>query len=432
MQDRWWRQKKDAEGKPVFNAKGHPVREKTELFGKGDRYKVRYYDPEGNERSKSFPDKQLTKAKTFLTKMQHDVLAGEYISAESGEEKFRDYTAQWRKGQSADAGTRQTVSNHLKTGIFPFLGDKPLKVAAKTDTIRDWLDWLERPKSEGGRGLMASTRAVLFDTVSAILQAAYDDKKIRTNPCRAKSVKRPKPVQRKVIPWPDSRVRAVRLALPAEYTVTVPLGAGLGLRQMEIFGFSPDDIDRDEMIVNVQRQIRWIGTQPVFSPPKGGKTRVVPLGQGVLDDIDDYMATFEPVTLTLPWLEPGGRPETVRVLIGRVIKRSAYAGQPIGNVIKGSNFAYHAWRPAFARAGLDYVERRDGMHAMRHFFASTMLANGVSIKEVAEYLGHHDPGYTLRIYTHLVPSSHKRARAATNRVFKPRRPQQTDQDSVTA
>jgi hypothetical protein len=63
VQDRWWRQKKDEHDKPVFNAKGHPVREKTELFGKGDRYKVRHYDPEGNERSKSFPDKQLTKAK---------------------------------------------------------------------------------------------------------------------------------------------------------------------------------------------------------------------------------------------------------------------------------------------------------------------------------------------------------------------------------
>jgi hypothetical protein len=37
------------------------------------------------------------------------------------------------------------------------------------------------------------------------------------------------------------------------------------------------------------------------------------------------MATFEPVTLTLPWLEPGGRPEIVRVLISRVTKRSVYA-----------------------------------------------------------------------------------------------------------
>jgi site-specific recombinase XerD len=94
-------------------------------------------------------------------------------------------------------------------------------------------------------------------------------------------------------------------------------------------------------------------------------------------------------------------------------------------VIKGSNFTKDIWRPAFAGAGLEYVDRRDGMHEMRHFFASTMLANGVSIKEVAGYLGHHDQGYTIVIYTHLVPSSHKRARAATNRVFKPRSPTQT-------
>jgi hypothetical protein len=44
---------------------------------------------------------------------------------------------------------------------------------------------------------------------------------------------------------------------------------------MEIFGFSPDDVDRGEMVADIQRQIRWIGTTPVFAPPKGGKTRLV-------------------------------------------------------------------------------------------------------------------------------------------------------------
>jgi hypothetical protein len=39
------------------------------------------------------------------------------------------------------------------------------------------------------------------------------------------------------------------------------------------------------------------------------------------------------------------------------------------------------------------------------FHASIALSSGVSVKELADYLGHHDPGYTLRIYTHLVPSS---------------------------
>jgi integrase len=31
---------------------------------------------------------------------------------------------------------------------------------------------------------------------------------------------------------------------------------------------------------------------------------------------------------------------------------------------------------------------------------------------VAEYLGHADPGFTLRVYAHLFPSSEERARLA--------------------
>jgi len=48
-----------------------------------------------------------------------------------------------------------------------------------------------------------------------------------------------------------------------------------------------------------------------------------------------------------------------------------------------------------------------------------LLANCVSIKELADYLGHADPGFTLRTYTHLVPSSHERARLAVDGVFGP-------------
>jgi integrase len=31
-----------------------------------------------------------------------------------------------------------------------------------------------------------------------------------------------------------------------------------------------------------------------------------------------------------------------------------------------------------------------------------MLAGGVSIKELAEYLGHSDPAFTLRVYAHML------------------------------
>ena len=46
-----------------------------------------------------------------------------------------------------------------------------------------------------------------------------------------------------------------------------------------------------------------------------------------------------------------------------------------------------------------------------------MLAGGVSIKELAEYLGHADPAFTLRVYAHLLPSSHDRARTVINDRF---------------
>ena len=51
--------------------------------------------------------------------------------------------------------------------------------------------------------------------------------------------------------------------------------------------------------------------------------------------------------------------------------------------------------------------------------ASVLLSEGVSIKELAAYLGHADPGFTLRTDTHLVPSSLQRARAALDGVFAP-------------
>jgi hypothetical protein len=34
----------------------------------------------------------------------------------------------------------------------------------------------------------------------------------------------------------------------------------------------------------------------------------------------------------------------------------------------------------------------------------------MDIRSVSEYLGHHDPGFTLRTYTHVMPSADERNR----------------------
>lgn len=57
------------------------------------------------------------------------------------------------------------------------------------------------------------------------------------------------------------------------------------------------------------------------------------------------------------------------------------------------------------------------MHALRHAYASVLLDAGESIKALSVYLGHSDPGFTLRTYTHLLPTSETRTRDAIDAAF---------------
>ena len=57
------------------------------------------------------------------------------------------------------------------------------------------------------------------------------------------------------------------------------------------------------------------------------------------------------------------------------------------------------------------------MYALRHFYASVRLDAGENINALSAHLGHTDPGFTLRTYTHLMPSSETRTRAAVDAVW---------------
>lgn len=52
-----------------------------------------------------------------------------------------------------------------------------------------------------------------------------------------------------------------------------------------------------------------------------------------------------------------------------------------------------------------------------HAYASVLLDAGESIKALSEYLGHSDPDFTLRTYTHLLPSGETLTRKAIDDAF---------------
>lgn len=388
VQDRWW---------TVRDGK----REKTPQFGKGMRYKVRFPGPDGRERSKMFPDRQKGAADAFLHEIENDKNKGTYLDPDAGKITFRDYAEEhWIDARTFDESTREGVELRLKLHVYPYFGDTELRLI-QPSTIQAWERKLQQ------KGLAETYRRSIFANVSAIFTAAIDDERLRKNPCNGKSVIKPRGEYPKIVPWSEKRVHAVREKLGERYRVGVNLGAGCGLRQGEVFGFSPDDVDESEGVIHVLRQIKIVRGKMIFGPPKHGKTRDVPLAKSVADAIKAHADKFEPLPVRLPWGSPDGKLVTVPLLI--------YTRE--SKQLHRHSFNHYVWKPALRDAGVETPGRAEGFHALRHFYASSLLEAGVSIRALAEYLGHSDPAFTLRVYTHLMPASHERARSAVDDVF---------------
>ncbi|NED13664.1 tyrosine-type recombinase/integrase [Streptomyces sp. SID9124] len=402
IQDRWY--------KTAINAEGKPVRVKSDRYGIGLRYRARYIGPDGTEQSKSFADRQKTLAEKWLTRIKADMDAGHFIDPKAGQVTFRQYATKWLKGLTTDLGSQEAVDRRIRLHAVPYMGTRPMG-SFKPEHVRAWLSALKSAVPN------ATYRRAIYDSVSSLFNAAVDDGVIRSNPCHAQSVKAPDPDPRLIKPWSEARVLAVRAGLPDRYRATVDAGGGCGLRQGEVFGLDAANIGFETGWLHVRQQVKRVRGTLVFAPPKRGKLRDTPLSPVTAEALRLHMQRFPPVQVKLPWKTPDGP----------LVARDLVFTSGVGHAIWRSYFDDYVWKPALAYAGVIPPRERgeryaaapdDGMHALRHFYASVLLDGGESIKALSVYLGHSDPGFTLRIYTHLLPSSEERTRAAVSKVFR--------------
>lgn len=339
------------------------------------RYRVRYRDPEGRSREKW--ERRKVDAEAFLTQVEGAKLDGTYLDPQAGRMTFGEYAQGWLAAQTFDDSTREGVEARLRLHILPTFGSRELR-SIQPSQVQAWL----RGRQQAHRP--AYVRLMLV-TLSAVLAAAVDDGRIRRNPCATKSVTPPAVVRGKVVPWTTDMVLSVVDGHPEEFRLLPMLGAGAGLRQGEAFGLRSSDVEFLRRVIEVRQQVKIVGGQVVIAPPKRGKTRTVPLSETLAIEISKH--------------------PTDGLL-------TTYRGEPL----KRHRYNEMVWRPALRKAGIE-PGRENGFHALRHHFASVLLDAGVSIRALAEYLGHTDPGFTLRVYTHLMPASEDRARQAIDSAF---------------
>lgn len=398
VEDRWYRDKKDDEGNVLCNAKGKALQERTERYGTGMRWLVRWRDPDKRERKLSFEKK--VQAERWKSKVETDMANGVYIDPTAGAVTFGEYAKEWLDRQTTDPLTIENITHRLKRYVDGTkLHGTPLN-RIRPSTVQTWISGLPDNLEE-------STKATVFAHVSAVLNAAVDDEVIGRNPCRSTSVNRPKADAREIEPWAHEWVEGLHDALPDNYKILATLGAGLGLRQGELFGLSPDDVDFLRGWVTVQRQVKLVGSRLVFALPKRRKTRKVPLPATVRDELAAHLAARPAKTVTLPWETATGKPTPVRLI---VTTRQSGACQR-------NHFNQEVWKPALRKATIPDDDRDNGCHALRHYFAAVVLDAGENIKALSRWLGHGSASFTLKFYGHLMPSSEERTKSAVDAVL---------------
>ena len=345
-----------------------------------NRYRARYRDDAGKEHARHF--RRKVDAQRWLDELTASVVTGQYVAPNAGNITLREYAEGWRAVQVHRPATQEHVETNLRRHVYPTIGDRKLSSIVPSDvqTLVSRLD------------LAPSTVGVIHSILSSVMRSAVRDRRIAVNPCDG--TKLPKAEVSRVVPVTTEQVEALREGLPDHLRALVTFAAGTGLRQGECFGLTLDRLDMLRRTVTVDRQlVRVRGRGKVFGPPKtAASVRVVPLPRVVVDELAAHLAAYP----------PGG--------VGFVF---THLGEPLGRSTFGN-----LWRGPARAAG---VPLGQGLHALRHYYASLLIRHGESVKTVQARLGHSSATETLDTYSHLWPDSDDRTREAVDAVLGARR-----------
>lgn len=173
----------------------------------------------------------------------------------------------------------------------------------------------------------------------------------------------------------------------ARYRPLFFLVASAGMRMSEVRGLPWPAVDLDRAQLEVRQRAEAKG---VIGPPKSAAGyRTIPLPS-------------ETVKLLRAWKELC--PKSPKDLVF-----PSGTGRPESH----SNIEKRGWHRVLSAAGVVDHEKdettgkvvavpRYGLHAIRHFYASLMIAAGYDIKTIQARMGHEDPAFTVRQYGHLM------------------------------
>jgi Phage integrase, N-terminal SAM-like domain len=197
------------------------------------RWRVRYRDPAGRERARSFARK--VDAERFLRHVEADLVRGQWVDPDHGRTTVEELADRWfATTATLKPKTREDYRSLLDNHVLPAFGDRPV-ASIDTLAIRGWLAALVTG------GLSASRAKDAYYVLFAVLEAAIQAGALLRNP--AAGVRAPRSRRRETQFLSAAEVERLAEAIVPPYGLLVRFAAYTGLRAGELVALRVKRLD---------------------------------------------------------------------------------------------------------------------------------------------------------------------------------------------
>ena len=301
---------------------------------------------------------------------------------------------------NAKPHTRKSYEGVIKNHIKPAIGAIKLTSLTRVQ-VQKMINGLRSTKqtSMGDKvnpKTAKNVHGVLHSALSQAILCGY----LNTNP--ADRTVLPKRAKTEIQVLDNEQLPAFLKAIeghPFQYLYQVDLFTGM--RQSELLGLQWSDIDFENKVVTVRRQLQYLGSAKggyMYATPKNNKPRIIALPDKAVEALKRQRVMQNTARLAAGplWNNPNDLVFT----------------NEIGEHLK-HDLIYRHLKRIFSAMGTPDLR----FHDLRHSYAVLSLQSGCDIKTVQENLGHYAAAFTLDTYAHVTQAMRRDGADKLNRLL---------------
>lgn len=360
----------------------------------------RVYDSTSNKKiQKSKRGFQTKKsAQEFLNKTQHNILSGSYVAPDNL--TFGEYLLKWLSTHSKSYLGQSTFESYqcqIKKHIIPSLGSIQLQKLTAFHLKEFYNDKLTSGRIQGVGGLSPRTVQYMHRIISEALAHAVNDNLIPTNISKTIPPIKVRKYKGEVYTFDDLQ-KLFEVIKGTDIEIAIILASSLGLRRGEILGMSWNQIDFNNKLLTINRQLIRTETGSKFTSPKTeNSNRTIPIEDNLIRILKKNKERQEILKSQLDNLYEDNN---------LVVCKDNGSLIPPDNITKKFNYL-------LKKNNLKKIR----FHDLRHTFATLMLEQNQSLKVVSELLGHTTIKTTADIYSHALDSTKRKANATLDNIL---------------